>query len=192
MSEAYSPARSPALAAELIRSRRTIHTFAPETPPLEVIQRAVEVARWAPNHRLTEPWRFYLLGRESVERVCRLNAEIVSRVSGYAAGESKYRRWRVIPGWLAVTCAVTDHPIRHREDYAACCCAMQNLMLYLWSAGIGSKWTTGAVTRDPAFFPILGADPGKECVVGLLWYGYPAESGSGQRKPVAQVLTELP
>lgn len=150
------------------------------------------MARWAPNHRLTEPWRFYLLGRESVERICCLNAEIVSRVSGIAAGESKYRRWRAIPGWLVLTCAVTDHPIRSREDYAACCCAMQNLMLYLWSAGIGSKWTTGAVTRDPAFSPILGADPAKESAVGLLWYGYPAESGSGQRRPVTEVLTELP
>ncbi len=183
---------SPELVAELIRSRRTIHSFRPEPPPREAVVRAIDAARWTPNHRLTEPWRFYLLGENATESLCRLNAALVTSAKGTEAGQAKLRRWRAVPGWLVVTCARSGDPIREREDYAACCCALQNLMLYLWSAGIGSKWTTGAVTRETGFYEILSVDPGLEAIVALLWYGYPAEVPQTRRKPLAQILVDLP
>lgn len=179
-------------AAELIRSRRTIHLFKPEKPPREVILRAVDLARWAPNHYLTEPWRFYLLGSETAEAIVRLNAEIVTRRRGEAAGKSKLERWLGIPGWLLVTCRRDDDPVRDRENYAACACAIHNMQLYLWSEGVGMKWTTGRVTRHARFFDLVGVDRAEERVVGLMWYGYPAEVPETLRRPVEEVLTELP
>ena len=56
------PAIAPDAVAAVIRGRRSIDLFAPDRVDPEVLRAAIDVARWAPNHRLTEPWRFYLLG----------------------------------------------------------------------------------------------------------------------------------
>ena len=178
------------LVASLLRSRRTIHLFEPEAPPDALIREAIDLARWAPNHRLTEPWRFYLLRPETADAVARLNADIVTAARGTAAGLKKLERWQAVPGWLVVTCQRSDDPIRQHEDLLACACAVQNFQLYLWSAGVGVKWTTGKVTRDPRFFDLLGIDPAAEQLVGLFWYGYPAEIPETQRRPVEDIYVE--
>jgi nitroreductase len=79
-----------------------------------------------------------------------------------------------------------------KEDYAACCAAVQNSLLYLWKAGVGSKWTTGDITRDPRFFDIVGIDEAESFVVGLIWYGYPKLTPTHSRKGPDEVLTDLP
>lgn len=184
-------ATGPAVAG-LIRSRRTIHDFLEQAPPPELLREGLELARWAPNHRLTEPWRFYVLGPETREAVSRLNAEQVAARDGAAAGEEKYQRWRRIPGWLLVTCARSDDELRAREDYAATCCAIHNLALFLWSHGVGMKWTTGAVTRSEAFHELTWVDPQVETVVGLIWYGYAAEVPVTARRELDETLVVLP
>lgn len=179
--------------AGLIQTRRTIHDFRPdEIPPRETLLKALDLARWAPNHHLTEPWHFYLLGKETAAGIARLNAELVTAKNGPDAGREKLERWLAMPGWLVLTCFNSDDQLRAREDYAACCCAMQNAMLYLWSENIGVKWTTGAVTRDPRFYDLIWVDPELETVVGLFWYGYAADVPQPQRKPLDSIMAELP
>jgi len=178
--------------ADLIRSRRTVHTFQPERPPYEIIRSAVETACWAPNHHLTQPWRFHHLGPETIRMVVDLNARLVTESKGTAAGEAKRLRWSEVPGWLVVTCEKSADGIRHQEDFAACCCAIQNLSLCLWEQGIGVKWTTGAVTRHADFYQALGLHSDQQLVVGLLWYGYPAGIPEQSRHPVDHVLQCLP
>lgn len=179
--------------AENIRNRRTIHHFVPDRlPPRESILAAIEHANWAPNHYLTEPWRYYLIGAETREKICQLNADLLRAKRGDRAADLKLERWREIPGWLIQTCAISKNPQRAEEDYAACCCAAQNMMLYLWSLGIGCKWTTGGVTRTDELFSIMAINRHKERITGLFWYGYPAEIPAGMRKPVASMLSELP
>ncbi len=183
---------APSATAALIRSRRTIYLFEPQLPPQATILKAIDLARWAPNHRLTEPWRFYLLGRATAEALAHLNAEIVAERRGEEAGRKKRERWLSMPGWLVVTSHIADDPFVTQENYAACCCAIQNMHLYLWSEGIGMKWGTGKVTRHPRFFDLLGIDPEQEKLVGMFWYGYPAEIPDKQRKPVEEIVTVLP
>lgn len=178
--------------AELIRNRRTIHDFQPEPPPRETILRAIDLARWAPNHQLTEPWHFYLLGPETAASIANLNAEIVRDSKGYAASRAKLVRWQAIPGWIVVTCDKSEDSIRKCEDYAACCCAIHNFALFLWSKGIGVKWSTGDVIRHPRFYDLVWIDPALETVVAMIWYGYPAEIPQTTRKPLAQIFVELP
>lgn len=185
-----SPATQTVLDA--LRARRTVHDFHPEVPPRVAVLDALDAARWAPNHRLTEPWRFYLLGAETAECISLLNAELVRRKSGEEAAAAKLRRWRAMPGWLAVTCIKSADASREQEDYAACCCAVQNLLLGLWAAGIGSKWSTGKVIREATFFDAIGADPAQEFCVGLVWYGYPQTVPEQHRTPLAQTLRERP
>lgn len=182
----------PLAIAELLRGRRTIHSFTAEVPPVELIQEAIGLARWAPNHHHTEPWHFYLLGPEAISTIVNLNARLVAEQKGAEAGEAKRQRWSTVPGWLVVTCDRSDDPVRQEEDYAACCCAMQNFSLALWAHGIGVKWTTGAVTRHHELFELLGANPDEERSVGIFWYGYPVETPSQKRMSVEEILRKIP
>ncbi len=63
---------------------------------------------------------------------------------------------------------------------------------YLWKASIGTKWTTGDITRDPRFADILGIDFADERIVGLVWYGYPKLTPTQTRKGLDEVLTSSP
>ena len=54
------------LLAERIRARRTINLFLKQPVARKLILDAIEVARWAPNHHVTEPWHFYVLGPETI------------------------------------------------------------------------------------------------------------------------------
>lgn len=178
---------------EVLRGRRTINLFLQTPVPEALVEEAVEAATWAPNHHVTQPWRFYMLGKDTVDACLNLVRDIVTEKKGDPkAAEHKAASWSEKPGWLLVTCARSDDELRQQEDYAACCAATQNFMLYLWKAGVGSKWTTGDITREPRFFDIVGVDPAKEMVVGLLWYGYPKLTPTQTRKRITDVLTKLP
>ena len=178
--------------AETIRGRRTIERFREECPPKETILRAIELACWAPNHKHTEPWRFHLLGPAASARLVELNTELVRASKGPDAAAAKRKRWSRVPGWLALTSAVSDDPLRTEEDYAACCCAAQNLALYLWSCGVGMKWGTGPVTRCDEFPPLLGLRANERKIVGLFAYGYPESVPESRRRPVEDVWDERP
>ena len=178
--------------AEVLRERRTIELFLQTPVPEKLIYEAIDAATWAPNHRVTEPWRFFTLGKEARERCLDLCADIVVEKKGEKAARFKRQSWSEKPGWLVVTCQRSQDELLQQEDYAACCAAVQNLLLYLWKAGIGSKWTTGDITRDSRFLDILGIDEAESFVVGLIWYGYPKLTPTQSRKSVEDVLTELP
>ena len=178
--------------AEVIRGRRTINLFLQTPVPAGLVRDAIEAATWAPNHHVTEPWHFYMLGPQTIERCLKLCDDIVTAKKGPEAGAFKRDNWSEKPGWLVVTCRRSSDALTEREDYAACCAAVQNLMLYLWQAGVGSKWTTGDITRDSRFAEILGLDEAETFVVALIWYGYPKVTPGQSRKDVAEAKTELP
>lgn len=176
---------------QLIRQRRTIHDFEPEPIDQSIVTQALDTAVWAPNHKLSEPWRFYHIGPETKQAICQLNATLVTEKKGKEAGQKKLHRWMGIPGWLAVTCIQSSDPLRRQEDYAACCCVIHNLSLLLWDQGIGMKWSTGPVTRDARFYDLIWADPQREKVVSLIWYGKPAKTPTPGRKPAETFTVNL-
>lgn len=178
--------------AEVLKGRRTIEMFLQTRVSESLLEDAIETATWAPNHHVTEPWRFFLLGPESVRLCLDLCERLVSGKKGAEAGAFKRQSWSQKPGWLVVTCQRSDDAEREKEDYGACAAAVQNLSLYLWKAGVGTKWTSGAITRDPQFADILGINFTEQFVVGLIWYGYPKLTPTQCRKPLAEVLTRLP
>lgn len=179
------------LIAERMRARRTTKLFLRQEVSDELVRAAVEVARWAPNHHLTEPWHFYSFGHETIAKSIELIRTIVAETKDEDIAAFKEKSAKAIPGWLLVTCRKTDDELLQQEDYASCCCAIQNLTLYLSEAGVASKWTTGLVTRDQRFFDLLGIDSGAEFVVGLIWYGYPKTLPTQSRKAVNQIFTKM-
>lgn len=178
--------------AEVLRGRRTVDQYLQTQVPGKLVREGIEVATWAPNHYVSEPWRFILPGKETVRRIVDLCAEIVASDKGSELGEHKRKAWGEKPGWLIVTCPFSDDALREKEDYAACCAAVQNFMLYLWKAGVGSKWTTGPITRDKRFFDIIDVDEEKFFVVAMLWFGYPKVTPTQSRVPLDDVISDLP
>lgn len=177
---------------EVLKGRRTIELFLQTPVPSALLDEAIEAATWAPNHHVTEPWRFYVLGDRSIERCLDLCHDIVSAKKGTKAAAFKRQSWSEKPGWLLVTCQRSADALLQQEDYAACSAAVQNLSLYLWKAGVGTKWTTGPITRDPRFFQIVDIDEDKELVVGLVWFGYPKLTPTQSRTQVDNVTRKLP
>lgn len=181
----------------ILRSRRTINSFLSDLPRdwEETLETAIESAIYAPNHKRTEPWKFHILGPEAIRKVCELNASIVTEKKGEKAGQKKLERWLQMPGWLVVTCSTQggknmDEPAGiEREDYAAVCCAVQNLCLSLHNAGMGTKWTTGPVNFDERFDKIVGLEE-DEYVVGTIWFGTPEKQpeAPSKKKSVKDVL----
>lgn len=177
---------------EVISSRRTIHNFKPTPPAREVLIDAIDLARWAPNHKLTEPWKFYILGKQSISRIAHFNADLVLEKKGQSAADNKKARLLSVPSMLVVSFEKCGDPFREKEDYAATCCAVQNMTLALWSKGIGVKWSTSKMIRQPGFYDIVDIDPNKEEVVGLFFCGYPDETPTSSRKPVGQIFEDRP
>lgn len=182
---------NPEQVSALLTSRRTVHDFTPQPVTTDILEAAIDCARWAPNHYLTEPWRIYCLGKQSQQAIAKMNAELVRAKRGDRAAEIKYERWLAMPGWFVLGSHHGGDMARRQEDYAACCCAAHNISLSLWSAGVGVKWTTGAVTQTPEFFALLGLDPTLEEVVGLFWYGYARSIGTQQRRDTAAFVSQL-
>jgi nitroreductase len=178
--------------AAVLRGRRSIDLFDPQPVGTAVLLEAIEVARWAPNHRLTEPWRFYTVGARTASALIELAVELDTAAKGERAGAARRERLRAIPGFFVLTSRRSDDPLVDRENYAACCCAAQNLMLYLWQRGIGAKWTTGAITRSPRFYELLGIDAAEEVVVGFFWYGVARVVPEQKRRAVPEIVIERP
>ena len=159
-----------------------------------MLHRAVEAATYAPNHKMTEPWLFRRLGTDAIAAIASLNAASIADPDKAA---KKAKRWADIRNWLVVTSRITPgDELLTREDYAATCCAVQNLQLSFAADGVGTKWTSGDIQRTPEFERICGVDGDAECVCGVIWYGYAAD-GAAPAAPrrklgVGEILLSVP
>ena len=120
--------------AETLRGRRTIELFLQKKVPEKLVNEAIEVAIWAPNHHVTEPWHFYRLGEETKQQCLDLCSDIVTAKKGDKAAEFKRRSWSEKPNWMVVTCKRSSNESSQLEDYAACCAAVQNLTCLLYTS----------------------------------------------------------
>jgi nitroreductase len=165
--------------ADSIRQRRTIKQFMPEAIPHAVLQELIDLAVWAPNHRLTEPWRFYVLDGSARARLGEIAAQItVEKIMGSGGeigvatrkGEEAGATWSTVPTLLYVTYLRDANPEIDEENYGAVCCAIQNFSLAAHAAGIGTSWSSGAVAAAPALHEYVGAGD-NERMVGLIRVG---------------------
>ena len=88
--------------ADTLRGRRTVSLFQPDPVPRELILEAIRLARWAPNHKLTEPWQFYLLGPSTVAELIDYMAGLIATAAGEEAGRQRRARLEAVPGWFVV------------------------------------------------------------------------------------------
>jgi nitroreductase len=181
-------------ARQAILDRKTVHRYSTEPVPEGCIERALEAAITAPNHKLTYPWRFIRVGQEARQRLTELYVEGKRQKKGGLTDdqEEAYRQKVANPPELVVPVQELDEDdFRRKEDYATMACAIQNFMVSLRGEGVFSKWTTGSVTRHQETYELLGVDPDAQEIVGFLWVGYPAEESRGDESPPRRPLDEV-
>lgn len=178
---------------ELLESRRSIREFTSREVKLDEIDTLLAAAVTAPNHRLTQPWRFYLLGPGARRGLgLALGARKARRVEDPEAAESVRQRTgaehEAVPCIIAVAIVEHENPEIREEDYAAGMMAIQNLCLAAVSIGLGTHIKTGAVMQDPAARAAIGVAEG-ERVIALVNVGEPAAMPAPRRRTPHTELT---
>jgi len=162
-----------------IRTRRTHKAFGPQSLPREQIEALLELARWAPNHNLTTPWRFRVLGPGALARLKQ------------AAGPDGAAKLDRAPTLIVVSCALTGDPVQDEEDLHATAVASYIVLLCAHARGLAGYWRTPGLLRSPAGRAAVGLPDG-ERFVGLLHLGNPRqEKQAPERPPVEQTTTYL-
>ena len=183
-------------AIDAIQRRTSVRRYRAEPVPRETIELLLECAVRAPNHKLTEPWRFTVLTGDAKARLGEIKAQHrLKRYPDPASAEArstmdKMRREALeTPAVIVIMSRVHDDEVTREEDYAAVMMGTANLMTAAQSLGLGTYLKTGGFMRDPALGELVGLPDGYR-VVGVLSLGYPAEAESPRRRRPAGDLTQ--
>jgi nitroreductase len=178
-----------------INQRTSVRRFRSDPVPRETVEQLLDCAVRAPNHKLTEPWRFTVLTGRAKDRFAEIRAK--HRLKRYSdpgtpealAGADKVRQEsRETPVYIVAMSAMNPDEIIREEDYAATMMAIANLMIAAESLGLGTYLRSGGVMQDPGLVELAGV-PEKFRVVGIISLGYPAEQDSPRRRKPAAELT---
>jgi nitroreductase len=153
-----------------IRSRRTHKAFAPEPIPREDLEELLELARWAPNHHLTSPWRFRVVGPAALGRLKE------------AAGPEGAAKLDRCPTLVAVSCVLSGDPVQDEEDLHATAVASYIVLLATHARGLAGYWRTPALLRSEEGRRAVGL-PASERFVGLLHLGYGRQEQAPPARP---------
>jgi nitroreductase len=182
-------------AIDAIQRRTSVRRFRPDPVPRETIRSLLDCAVRAPNHKLTEPWRFAVLMDGAVRRFAELRAR--HRLKRYpdpdsaearAAADKMRRETEETPAIIVVMCAVSDDDVRREEDYAATMMATANLMIAAQSLGLGTYLKTGGIMREPDVQTLVGLPDGFR-IVGVVALGVPADPEAPRKRRPAEELT---
>jgi nitroreductase len=165
---------------DAIRSRRTHKSFGREAVPRRTLDELFELARWAPNHHRTSPWRFRVLGPETLARL------------KDAAGPAEAPKLDRAPTLVVVSAVLTGDLLQDEEDLCATACAIYAVLLGAHARGLASYWRTPRVLRTKAGRDAVGLPDG-ERFLGLVHLGAPrGEPPAPDRAPVEAITSYLP
>jgi nitroreductase len=166
--------------AELAAARRTHKAFGPEPVPRETLLELLDTARLAPTHHLNQPWRFRVLGPETLAELKRV------------AGQKEAQKLERAPTLVVASAALTGDLVMDEEDVCATAAAIMLVLLGATERGIATYWRTPQVLRTKPGREAAGIPPG-ERFLGLLHFGAPArEPAPREREPVQSYVEFLP
>ena len=171
-----------------IYGRRTTWEFKDGLVNRSAVERMLDAAVWAPNHRMTEPWRFVVIEKDSPLRsqiallAYESTLERTNDVDRSQANHDKFLK----PAFIVCAYSVPGLDEEStKENYAAVCCAAQNISLAGAAEGLGVSWQTGGPCRNPKLKGVLGVDESWDLVT-LLFIGAPVAGHSSRRPPVSK------
>jgi nitroreductase len=164
---------------QAIRTRRTQKAFRPDPVPRATLDELFELARWAPNHNLTDPWRFRVVGPQALAALKQ------------AAGPESAPKLDRAPTLVVVSAIQTGDPVQDEEDLLAVAIASYIVLLGAHDRGLSSYWRTPAVLRTPEGRAAVGLRD-DEHFVGLLHLGWcNQEKDAPERAPTEDFVTYL-
>jgi nitroreductase len=159
------------------------------------INHCLEAAIWAPNHGLTEPWRFYVIGPQMHIRLASIYAELRASKRANKADINNYqsvydhaiKKFMSIPKLIFVGQVIDSDPVVQIEDYAACACAIQNFQLAAWELNLGVQWSTGPIINANDTANLLQIDASKIQLIAAFYVGYPKAIPNSSRRPYSEL-----
>jgi nitroreductase len=177
---------------DLLWGRRSVGKFRPETVDRAMLERVITAATWAPNHHLTEPWRFVVLTGAARDALGEAHARAVARAKpdhptdGLRKEARRPLRAPVVIGVIYVATAID--PVVAREDRDAVAAATQNLLLAAHAEGLGAIWRTGIMVDEDEVQDHLGLAR-DDAIVAFVYLGWP--SGPNPEPPPRRPLEAL-
>lgn len=179
-------------AIDAIQRRTSVRRFRPEPVARETIERLLDCAVRAPNHKLTEPWRFAVLTGAAVGRFAEIRGRDRLADPGSpearAAAEKMRKEVAETPALVVVMCAVSADDNTREEDYAAAMMATAIFMIAAGSLGLGTFLKTGGIMRNPEVQALVGLPEGFR-IVGVVSLGIPVEPAAPRKRRPAAELT---
>ncbi len=176
---------------EAIRTRHSVKVFAADPVDSTLIAHCLDLAVWAPNHHLTEPWTFTVIQGTSLVQFSDVVYHIlsVSRLGSDKALKEK-RKLLSAPVLIAVYAHIDiTSPKTTQENYASTAVAIQNILLVAHNLGLGAIWRTADTLDTLAVRSFLHVpDPSQP--VGLIYLGYSAQRNLPRRRTPAEAKTE--
>jgi nitroreductase len=163
---------------ELAAARRTHKAFGPEPVPRETLLELLAVARFAPTHHLNQPWRFRVLGPETLAELKRV------------AGEKEAQKLDRAPTLVVASAALTGDLVMDEEDVCASAAAIMLVLLAAAERDIATYWRTPAVLRTRPGREAVGL-PSGERFLGLLHFGPAAREPSPREREPAESYVEF-
>jgi nitroreductase len=179
--------------ASAIQNRRSVKRFTNRPVTREEIEELLAAATLAPNHRLTQPWRFYVLGPEAryaygLVLGARKAKKLDDPERGRQLRDDVATEHRVLPCMLAVAMVKSADVQQMEEDFGATMMAIQNISLAAVGMGLGTHIKTGAIMDDPAARHAAGVGDDQR-IVAIVNIGEPAELPSAKLREAAPKLT---
>ena len=170
-----------------IYGRRSAWKFTDRPVDRMAIERMMDAAIWAPNHRLTEPWRFFVLEQGSTERI--RAAELAAEFQLQRTGDQRRAdgtRQKVLEPPVVIYVYTVPGPDDEttRENYASVCIAAHNISLAGAAEGLAVTWETGGAMRHPGLAELLGAEESWQ-MTAMLLVGHPGERPVSRRSPAS-------
>ena len=179
---------------QAVQSRRSVGRVKQDPVPRELVEKILESAVHAPNHKITEPWRFHVFtgkGRGELARaraeLARILAETEGEEEELAAGRISRERKKAFraPVVIAVISRGGRDEVETLENYAACAAAVQNMQLTAHALGLATIWRTGLQAYHPYMREFFGLEAGDK-IVAYLYLGYPdMEERPRRREPAS-------
>lgn len=173
-----------------IRTRRTVSSFKPTQISDQEIQKALELALLAPNHKHTFPWKFIRVGPQAKLVIANqaVEASLAKGLNLNAEQKTELVERFTNPTMLAFVQKISGTAFQQEEDYATVVCSLHSVMLYFADKGFLSKWSTAGLSTSERTYNALGVQSAQERVIGLLMIGEANQALGPQRRPVLDHL----
>ena len=174
----------------LIKQTRTVHNYQKSSVDINILTECLSLSLMAPNHRLSMPWKFKLVGQKMRTQLAQLQIQMKGKST--TEDIQKTHDQFLNPAFLLVPYLEKKEDHLYKEDYATLSCSIQLLALSLRQHDLSYKWSTGKITKASETYQLLNIDETKYQIEGWIWIGHAlGDIPSLTARPVIDTILEI-